>query len=240
MVIAPEGTLSGARPDECPIPKDLDERLLVARRIVADRCLYGVDKNPLAVEMAKLSLWLVTLAKGRPFTFLDHALKWGDSLLGITRAEQIEYLHLNPDNEAVQYSIASQIWRPILQDAIAKRRKLESFSVNGIEDLQEKERLFQEAEQAIEQLRFVGDYLIGRALADAGKTSDLTTEDLMVVSQRINEELRMKNEELKNEEVNSKFSIQRSVKGKCRTNVESRKSSESTTSKTVSLVVRVS
>ncbi|MBW4421803.1 MAG: restriction endonuclease [Myxacorys californica WJT36-NPBG1] len=189
VVIAPDGTLSEARPEECPIPKDLDERLLVARRIVADRCLYGVDKNPLAVEMAKLSLWLVTLAKGRPFTFLDHALKWGDSLLGITRAEQIEYLNLNPDNEVVQYPIASQIWRPILQDAIAKRRKLESFSVNGIEDLQEKERLFQEAEQAIDRLRFVGDYLIGRALADAGKTSDLTTEDLMVVSQRIEQEL---------------------------------------------------
>lgn len=189
VVIAPEGTLSGARPDECPIPKDTDERLAVARRIVADRCLYGVDKNPLAVEMAKLSLWLVTLAKGRPFTFLDHALKWGDSLLGITRAEQIEYLNLNPDNEAVQYPIASQIWQPILQDAIAKRRQLESFSVNGIEDLQEKERLFEEAEQAIDRLRFVGDYLIGRALADAGKTSDLTTGELMVVSQQIEQEL---------------------------------------------------
>jgi hypothetical protein len=189
VVIAPDGTLSEARPEECPIPKDLDERLLVARRIVADRCLYGVDKNPLAAEMAKLSLWLVTLAKGRPFTFLDHAFKWGDSLLGITRAEQIESLNLNPDNEAVQYPIASQIWQPILQDAIAKRRQLESFSVNGIEDLQEKERLFEEAEQAIDRLRFVGDYLIGRALADAGKTPDLTTEDLMVVSQRIEQEL---------------------------------------------------
>ena len=189
VVIAPDGTLSEARPEECPIPKDLDERLLVARRIVADRCLYGVDKNPLAVEMAKLSLWLVTLAKGRPFTFLDHALKWGDSLLGITRAEQIEYLHLNPDHEVVQYPIAAQIWQPILQDAIAKRRQLESFSVNGIEDLQEKERLFEEAEQAIDRLRFVGDYLIGRALADAGKTSDLTTGDLMVVSQQIEQEL---------------------------------------------------
>ncbi len=55
-----------------------------ARRLVADRCLYGVDKNPMAVEMAKLSLWLVTLPKDRPFTFLDHALRCGDSLLGIT------------------------------------------------------------------------------------------------------------------------------------------------------------
>ncbi|MCY6492299.1 Eco57I restriction-modification methylase domain-containing protein [Leptolyngbya sp. GGD] len=189
VVIAPDGTLSIARPEECPIPKEPEERLLVAQRIVADRCLYGVDKNPLAVEMAKLSLWLVTLAKGRPFTFLDHALKWGDSLLGITRAEQIEYLHLNPDNEAVQLSIASNIWKPILQDAIAKRRKLESFSTNVIQDLQEKERLFAEAEQAIERLRFVGDYLISRALADAGKTTDLATEELMVVAQRIEKEL---------------------------------------------------
>jgi very-short-patch-repair endonuclease len=188
--ILPDGSLAIGEVSEHILPTDRDEQLLIARRIVADRCLYGVDKNPLAVEMAKLSLWLVTLAKGRPFTFLDHALKWGDSLLGITRAEQIEYLNLNPDNEVVQYPIASQIWRPILQDAIAKRRKLESFSVNGIEDLQEKERLFQEAERAIDRLRFVGDYLIGRALADAGKTSDLTTEDLMVVSQLIEKELK--------------------------------------------------
>ena len=54
-----------------------------ARRIIAQRCLYGVDKNPLAVEMAKLSLWLLTLAKDKPFEFLDHAIRCGDSLVGI-------------------------------------------------------------------------------------------------------------------------------------------------------------
>ena len=56
---------------------------------MAERCLYGVDKNPLAVEMAKLSLWLVTMAKGQPFDFLDHALKCGDSLVG---ADEKEFL----------------------------------------------------------------------------------------------------------------------------------------------------
>ena len=55
---------------------------MLARRLVADRCIYGVDKNPLAVEIAKLSIWLTTMDKGRPFTFLDHALKCGDSLVG--------------------------------------------------------------------------------------------------------------------------------------------------------------
>ena len=47
----------------------------MARRLVAERCLYGVDLNPLAVELAKLSLWLTTLSKGRPFDFLDHHLE---------------------------------------------------------------------------------------------------------------------------------------------------------------------
>jgi len=54
-----------------------------ARRLVAQRCLYGVDKNPFAVHLAKLSLWLETLARELPFTFLDHALRHGDSLVGL-------------------------------------------------------------------------------------------------------------------------------------------------------------
>jgi type II restriction/modification system DNA methylase subunit YeeA len=80
--ILPDGSLSIGDVSEDLLPIDPQEQLLVARRLVADRCLYGVDKNPLAVEMAKLSLWLITLQKNRPFTFVDHALKCGDSLLG--------------------------------------------------------------------------------------------------------------------------------------------------------------
>jgi hypothetical protein len=52
------------------------------RRTVAERCLYGVDLNPMAVQLARLSLWLATLAADRPLTFLDHHLQAGDSLLG--------------------------------------------------------------------------------------------------------------------------------------------------------------
>jgi hypothetical protein len=73
------------------IPDDEDEELH-ARRLVAQRCLYGVDKNPRAVELAKLSLWLATLAREHEFTFLDHALKCGDSLVGLTK-EQIAATH---------------------------------------------------------------------------------------------------------------------------------------------------
>ena len=52
------------------------------RRRIAERCLYGVDINPMAVQLARLSLWLTTLAADRPLTFLDHRLRCGDSLLG--------------------------------------------------------------------------------------------------------------------------------------------------------------
>ncbi|MFN7916126.1 MAG: N-6 DNA methylase [Vicinamibacterales bacterium] len=52
------------------------------RRVVAERCLYGVDINPTAVQLARLSLWLTTLAADRPLTFLDHHLRVGDSLAG--------------------------------------------------------------------------------------------------------------------------------------------------------------
>jgi hypothetical protein len=75
------------------VERDAAEVVIAAPKAVADRCLYGVDRDP-AVEMAKLSLWLVTLSKDRPFSFLDHALKSGDSLLGITDPDQLRALHL--------------------------------------------------------------------------------------------------------------------------------------------------
>jgi hypothetical protein len=52
------------------------------RRLIAQRCLYGVDVNPMAVQVARLSMWLTTLARGRPLSFLDHRFVTGDSLVG--------------------------------------------------------------------------------------------------------------------------------------------------------------
>ncbi len=79
-------------PDELRLVWDRqdDEQLLaVCRLLVAGHCLYGVDKNPLAVDLAKASLWLITAASGLPLTFLDHRLRCGDSLLGIPAEEVV-------------------------------------------------------------------------------------------------------------------------------------------------------
>ena len=69
-----------------------DDEVVVGRRLIAQRCLYGVDRNPMAVDLAKVSLWLATLAKEHPLTFVDHALRHGDSLVGLSQ-RQIEAFH---------------------------------------------------------------------------------------------------------------------------------------------------
>ena len=57
------------------------------RRLVAQRCLFGVDLNPTAVQLARLSLWLATLSADKPLTFLDHHLVCGNSLIGASPVE---------------------------------------------------------------------------------------------------------------------------------------------------------
>ena len=93
--------LHGGPPE---LPADEDE-LLHARRLVAQQCLYGVDRNPMAIDLARLSLWLVTLARDHEFTFIDHALRHGDSLVGLTR-KQIEGFHWNA--EAPKFQLGTE------------------------------------------------------------------------------------------------------------------------------------
>ncbi len=64
-----------------------EEDRALFRRQIAQRCLFGVDLNPTAVQLARLSLWLATLSAGKPLTFLDHHLVTGDSLLGASPAD---------------------------------------------------------------------------------------------------------------------------------------------------------
>nr|MDZ8056627.1 DNA methyltransferase [Nostoc sp. EkiNYC01] len=162
VVTAPEGTLSKSRPEECVIPKDADERLMVARRIIADRCLYGVDKNPLAVEMAKLSLWLITLQKNRPFTFVDHALKCGDSLIGVS-LEQLRYWNLDTTGTAELF--ADQIRREV-DKVIELRREIASLPVLTREDQNRKAYLLAQANARSFDLRRGCDLLVGSYFND--------------------------------------------------------------------------
>lgn len=158
FVITPEGDLSSGAARERLIPADAAERLAIARRYVADRCLYGVDINPMAVEMAKLSLWLITLQRDRPFTFLDHALKCGDSLLGVSTLQQVEQFSLRAGNWDATFGTVN-LFRHI-DDATAKRTALENLPSNDYMQIEAKNRLYAEAEAATAKLKAIADCLI--------------------------------------------------------------------------------
>jgi methylase of polypeptide subunit release factors len=171
-------------PDKA-ILADADDQVILARRLVADRCIYGVDKNPMAVEMAKLSMWLITLAKDRPFAFLDHALKCGDSLLGVHDLAQIEHMHMDPARGRDLHMTLNQhwhVWQAAVNGAIEHRRELESFTVMTVRDAELKERLYTEAEQALEDLRVAADIIVGAALSTARDGKDALDSRLLGVA----------------------------------------------------------
>lgn len=145
-----------------------DEQTVLARREVVDHCLYGVDKNPVAAEMAKLSLWLTTMARERPFTFLDHAIQVGDSLLGITDMEQLRWLHLDPAERKGKAGFTTLALDLRLKEAADLARRLQELSVVTVRDATEKQRLHGELRAKLADLSVVADAVVGAALSTAG------------------------------------------------------------------------
>jgi hypothetical protein len=139
---------------------------LYARRLIAQRCLYGVDKNPFAVNLAKLSLWLVTLSKELPFTFVDHALKEGDSLVGEERRT------IEADLKAA--SKQREIWEGRLQQ-LREREKFDFAlfhldSRSDPDDARKREAL-RELQKSTAFLRTTGDLMVA-AFFNGSKPKD--------------------------------------------------------------------
>ena len=154
-----------AAPDD--VPPDEDE-LVFARRLVAQRCLYGVDRNPVAVDLAKLSLWLVTLARDHPLTFLDHALRHGDSLVGLTR-KQIEAFHWKGGARQFQAGFETMRVRERLAQIAALRERIRDA---GEEVPDEQRRLWwRDARDALAAAAVFGDLTLA-AFFEAAKPKE--------------------------------------------------------------------
>jgi hypothetical protein len=140
-----------------------DDLLIEARRLVTDRCIYGVDKNPLAVEMAKLSLWLITLDRAKPFSFLDHSLKCGDSLVGASENDFLRWARglLNDPAHAASKTLFDETLQQQVALARQKRAELQSFQVLDVRDAERKAVLLAEAEAALERVKLGCDLLVG-------------------------------------------------------------------------------
>ena len=140
------------------LPPD-EDAVLHARRLVAPRSLYGVDRNPMAVDLARLSIWLVTLARDHEFTFVDHALRAGDSLVGLMR-EELQSLDWTPARQA---RLGGEMVRERLDRAAELRARIQG-AADGAGEV-ELSRLLREAEAATRQVKLIGDGLIGAFFA---------------------------------------------------------------------------
>ena len=139
------------RPD---IPVE-DDDVVHARRLVAQRCLYGVDRNPVAVDLAKVSLWLVTLARDHAFTFVDHAFRHGDSLVGLSNRQIAarDWSETEPLNSDAYRELAARVERSMT----SRRLIREAEETASVDELR---RLLDDAEYELAALRTYGDLVI--------------------------------------------------------------------------------
>ena len=153
--------------------------LALCRRMVAVHCLYGVDKNPLAVELAKLSLWIEAHAEGMPLTFLDHRLVVGDSLTG----PFFDKLKWNPgDGEMVGDLFRQnldQSFTERLRQAIQHVHLLEASVGVTLAEMEDKRRLKAELDRALRPFRIVAAAWSGGVMLGLPDCDDAAYADLM-------------------------------------------------------------
>ena len=143
----------------------IDESLLtdqaIIRRMVLKRCIYGVDKNPLTVELAKVSLWLHSFTMGAPLSFLDHHLRCGDSLIGMRVRGSIEELRRLSGlfaSSAIQHA----------ENATGGMQRIEEMSDADVAEVKVSAALFREVEDTTATLRGLLDFLCGLRWRTAG------------------------------------------------------------------------
>jgi Eco57I restriction-modification methylase/MmeI, target recognition domain len=165
---------------------DRDDALLEARRMVAARCIYGVDQDDAAVELGKLSLWLFTLAGGKPFSFLDHALRHGNSLVGLTSESQVTSFHLDPArghqiNARLEGTI-DEIAEPILARVKHLRREIAAKPIGDARMGTELSAKLAEADDLTAKLRVTADAVAAAALSTAGQSDEALDDRLSFLS----------------------------------------------------------
>lgn len=163
---------------------DLHRRAI--REVVAN-CLYGADINDMAVEMCKLSLWLVSLDRDLPFSFVDDKIFLGNSLLGLTSLDQLRKLHIDPSRVPAgeMFDIFDVDIDAIIHKAADLRRKLASEidENNPVRNSAAKRRQLNQLHDVTADLRKIADGIVAAGLplgGKPGKALDEACENLRI------------------------------------------------------------
>ncbi len=167
---------------------DPDRTSRRALREVIARCLYGADINPMAVEMCKLSLWLVSMDKTMPFSFVDDKIFCGNSLLGLTDLDQLRYMHI--------YPLPTEMHQQLYIDIDAKIEAATLLRVGLSNPVEEhdpmrssraKRRLLEQCHRATDELRLIADGVVSAGLSAGGKPGGQLDDALSALSWQIQE-----------------------------------------------------
>ena len=139
---------------------DDDTEIAYWRRRVVENCVYGVDINPMAVELAKVSLWLHTVAKGEPLSFLDHHIRCGNSLIG---ADIANLAHLpTPTKRLVKETPQIVVnmdfgFTLTVSEAVGHYLVIEEMESQTADDIHTMERKLEQAQQTLSRHKEVAN-----------------------------------------------------------------------------------
>lgn len=140
-------------------PREMEEdEVRWARREVVERCIYGVDLNSLAVDLAKLSLWLSTVSLDKPLNFLDHHLRCGNSLIGA----RLEDIGLLPEigkkgKPTAVTTLAGHQFKSAIASAVSTFHKIAEAPSDSVEDIHRKESAYETARYALSRIKSIAD-----------------------------------------------------------------------------------
>ncbi|MFC1955265.1 Eco57I restriction-modification methylase domain-containing protein [Chloroflexota bacterium] len=149
---------------ESPLELSEESELTYYRRRVVESCIYGVDLNPLAVELAKLTLWLTTMARSKPLSFLNHHLRVGNSLIGARIADLDEIpktkgkkKSIDLSRAPIQLGLFQIIFNQKLYDLLQNRALIAKLPTETLEDVHNKQKWEKDFEHNIKRFRTLAD-----------------------------------------------------------------------------------
>ncbi|NLK72543.1 MAG: N-6 DNA methylase [Clostridiales bacterium] len=143
------------------IDKTRETSTVYWRRRVVENCIYGVDINPLAVELAKLSLWILSMSKGKPLSFLNHHLKCGNSLIGCRLQDLGKYplAQKKAAKQLVVYDIMQdQAFQSNIQEAIKKILRIQGIDTIARKNVEEKGEILAEIDKKLKPYKKLCDF----------------------------------------------------------------------------------
>lgn len=181
--------VDAARRDGTPDDVEADPLTIRARRTIIERCLFGVDINPMATEIARLSLWLIAMDPAKPFNFLDHHIVVGDSMIGIHSLGQLRELHF--DESAGRrlrgrwLGDPSRGVRDMVADLVETRRELAEQPDDSLASVVEKSGKWRRVLARTGSATLIADLVSGAMLKNAGRPEREMDEDVVAVAELV-------------------------------------------------------